>query len=156
MGLRFAEGPSARRAQSGPRIGPETTTELAPTAGEDRRQAGQAHAVLLVAAGRESLDAAALWSDAGQDRGAAIASGLGEPPPGPDFKRRAGRREGKVSEARVKGGPVPGPVEAPSTANPTDNCVQRRSGVSYLPYGNSIMEIPAKGSHVLRSGKQSG
>ena len=35
MGLRFAEGSSARRARSGPRIALETTTEIAAAVGED-------------------------------------------------------------------------------------------------------------------------
>lgn len=34
-------------------------------------------------------------------------------------------------------------VEAPGTANPTDNCIQWRSGVRYRSDGKSIMEIPA-------------
>jgi len=40
-----------------------------------------------------------VWSHTGQDRSATITSGLGEPPAGPDFKRRAGRR---VSEEWVE------------------------------------------------------
>ena len=53
MDLRFAEGPRARRAQSGPRIGSETTTKLAAAVGEDVWTAAETPPGLLVAAGRE-------------------------------------------------------------------------------------------------------
>jgi hypothetical protein len=45
--------------------------QLAATVGEDRRQAGDARAVLLAAAGGESSNAAAVWKHGPKDRGAA-------------------------------------------------------------------------------------
>jgi len=78
--------------------------QLAAAAGEDGRSIGQARTVLMAALGGESSDATVVWGHAGQDGSATIASGLGEPPPGPDFKRRAGRWEGKVSEESVERG----------------------------------------------------
>ena len=72
--------------------------------GENRRTADQARAVLLAPVGRESSQATLVWGHAGQDRRACLASGPGEPPPRPDFKQRAGRREGKVPEEAVERG----------------------------------------------------
>ena len=56
MDLRFAEGPSARRARAGPRIGSETTTGLEAAAGEDRWPIDQTRPLLLAALGRQSSD----------------------------------------------------------------------------------------------------
>jgi hypothetical protein len=60
--------------------------------------AGEACPILLASVGAESSHATVVCSHAGQDYSASLASGLGEPPPRPDFKVRAGRREGKVWE----------------------------------------------------------
>jgi hypothetical protein len=84
-----------------------TTNELAAAAGEDWRAADQPCVLLLAALGRESFDQAALRKRAVQDRGTTITSGVGEPP----SERISVSREaavGKVSEARVEGGPVSG------------------------------------------------
>jgi len=67
--------------------------QLATALGENRQAADQARPVLLAPVGRESSHATLVWSRAGQDRSAALASGVGEPPTRPDFKRRAGRTE---------------------------------------------------------------
>jgi hypothetical protein len=65
--------------------------QLAAEAGEDRWPIDQARPLLLAALGGESSHVTLVWSHAGQDRSAALASGVGEPPTRPDFKRRAGR-----------------------------------------------------------------
>jgi hypothetical protein len=70
---------------------------LAAEVGEDGRPADQARAVLLTAVGRESSDTAAVRSHAEQDYGPILSNGVGEPPTGSNFKRRAG----KVSEESV-------------------------------------------------------
>ena len=62
--------------------------QLAAAAGEDRRTAGEACALLLAAAGGEPSDAAALWSDAAKDRGTIPlcgTSGIGDPWVGADW-----------------------------------------------------------------------
>ena len=43
-----------------------------------------------------------VWSHAGQDRSAALASGVGEPPTRADFKRRAGRGRKSVGRNRSR------------------------------------------------------
>ena len=50
--------------------------QLAATAGKDRGQAGQARAVLLADAGRESSDQAAAWGDGRKDCRLAGADGV--------------------------------------------------------------------------------
>lgn len=52
--------------------------EFAAAVGEDGWTIDQARPVLLVALGGGSSDAAVVWSHAGQDRSATLASGLGE------------------------------------------------------------------------------
>jgi hypothetical protein len=63
--------------------------QLAAAVGEDRRLAGEARTVLLAAVGRESFHATLVWSHAGQDRSASIATGVGEPPNRSDFSDEA-------------------------------------------------------------------
>jgi hypothetical protein len=58
---------------------------LRTTAGENGRPFDQARPLLLAAPGGESSDAAALCEHAVQDRGATMASGIGEPQTGADF-----------------------------------------------------------------------
>ena len=52
---------------------PLVADELASAARENRRQAGQARAVLLADAGREPPDAATVWKHGAADRRAALA-----------------------------------------------------------------------------------
>ena len=47
---------------------------------------------------------------------------------------------------------VPWPVEALGTADPTDNCVQRWSGVFYRSGGKPTMEIPVNTKGIAPSG----
>ena len=86
--------------------------QLAAAAGEDRRPVGEARPLLLAAAGRESPDAAAVWSHGTADRGAARTRRVGEPTTGSDFSdaRDTGRqsvagigRNGSVSGFGVLG-----------------------------------------------------
>ena len=114
----------------------------------------QAIGLLVNAAvGREPSEQATLRGHCAADRLAVHASRVGElPTERISVSREAG--VGKVSEGRVGGRPwgspeeqklaVPWPVEAPGTANPTDNCVQRWSGVFYRSGRKPIMEIPGE------------
>src|SRR2546422_11774270 len=69
-----------------------------PAATENWRTAGETRPLLLAAAGGEPSDAAALRGHGKANRVAAVASGVGEPPAGSDFKRRADRgREDRKS-----------------------------------------------------------
>jgi len=52
--------------------------QLAATARDNRRTAGEACSLLLAAFGGESSDAAALWNPAVEDSGETIAIGVGE------------------------------------------------------------------------------
>jgi hypothetical protein len=65
--------------------------QLAAAVGEDRRTAHQTCALLLVAAGGASPDPAALCRHAGEDRGAAVASGISGPRNGVGFGDAEGR-----------------------------------------------------------------
>ena len=51
-------------------------TQLPAAVGETRRTAHQTRALLLVAAGGEPSDAAALWEYAAKDRGVTVAGGI--------------------------------------------------------------------------------
>jgi hypothetical protein len=72
----------------------------------------------------------------------------GESAPGLGFsdKRVTGRKRGSCglwgSRERHRW-PFPRPAEAPCTANPTDNCVRRRSDICCRLARRSITEIPA-------------
>jgi hypothetical protein len=69
-----------------------------------------------------------------------------------DLKREAGLdRLVELSQQRF---PLPWPAEASCTANPTDNCAQRRSDVSYRLGRRSTMEIPVTTQEVA-NGKHS-
>src|ERR1035437_3866488 len=61
--------------------------------GENRRTFDKARTLLLAAAGGEPSDAPALCKHAAQDRGAAIARGIGDPQGGADFGDAGGWRE---------------------------------------------------------------
>jgi hypothetical protein len=65
---------------------------------KDGRSAGETCPLLLAAPGREPSDATAVWSHAGQDRGATLASRVGEFLAGADFGGEEGV-DGKVSES---------------------------------------------------------
>src|ERR1039457_3700261 len=66
--------------------------QLAAAPGETRRAFNQACALLLAAAGGESSDAAAVWLHAAEDRGAAVASGIGGLQSAADFGDEIGRQ----------------------------------------------------------------
>ena len=72
--------------------------QLAAEAGKDGRSAGETCPLLLAAPGGEPSDATAVWSHAGQDRGATLASRVGEFLAGADFGGEEGV-DGKVSES---------------------------------------------------------
>ena len=72
--------------------------QLAAEAGKDGRSDGETCPLLLAAPGREPSDATAVWSHAGQDRGATLASRVGEFLAGADFGGEEGV-DGKVSES---------------------------------------------------------
>jgi len=78
---------AARAAQEDRRL---VVDQIAAEAGKDGRPIDPARPLLLAAFGGESSYATLAWSPAGQDRSAALASGVGGPPVRPDFKRRAG------------------------------------------------------------------
>ena len=85
---------------------PLVADELAATAGEDRRQAGQARPVLLAAAGRGPSDAAGVQRDSAADLDAALAGGVS---PG-------GYRTGRSDDEEKQGGMVERPRIAPKHA----------------------------------------
>jgi hypothetical protein len=58
--------------------------------------------ILLAAIGREPPDATLVWSSAGQDRSAALASGAGEPPNSLDFSDETGGEKEKCWRHRSK------------------------------------------------------
>lgn len=59
---------------------------------------GETCPLLLTTAGREPSDEAAIWSRAGQDRGATLASGVGELQTGSEFGHEGGWRKEKFEE----------------------------------------------------------
>lgn len=107
--------------------------------------------LLLATAGREPSDPATLRGHGAADRFAVHASGVGGAADRADFSEQGGRggksvrRKGRRRALGFYGGTklaVPWPVEAPGTANPTDNCVERKSGVFSRSGRRPIMEIP--------------
>ncbi len=77
--------------------------EFTATLGEDRRTAGEACPVLLVAAGRESSDAAVVRSDGGADRCAAASVGIAQAAAAPKKTIPISPRNGEVSEKAGSG-----------------------------------------------------
>ena len=67
--------------------------QLAAAAGENRGPSDKTRPLLLVAAGGESPDAAALWRHAAKDRDAAVAGGIKRPRSGANFDDAPGTRE---------------------------------------------------------------
>jgi hypothetical protein len=119
--------------------------QLAAAPSENRRTLGQARPLVL-AVGRGSSDAAALWSQAGQDCGATISSGIGGPQTGADFGDEGDR--GRKSVGGIgRGNGTFGlwhcqegqdwPLEAPSAENPTGHCSEKPLGVCYRSTANS-------------------
>jgi hypothetical protein len=87
---RVARGPGGASAEAGFAVPIETVTGLAKGSGNQAPSSAAALPVLSLTTSR--------------DRNACLARGLGEPPPRPDFKQRAGRREGKVPQESVERG----------------------------------------------------
>jgi len=83
---------------------PLVADELASAARENRRQAGQARAVLLADAGREPPDAATVWKHGAANRPAAPASRVGEPTTGWGFPEERGRGAAKCRKHGSKEG----------------------------------------------------
>ena len=119
-------------SSNGTGIGPVTTNQPAAAASENWRTAGETRPLLLAAAGGEASDAAALRGHGTANRVAALASGVGEPPAGSDFKRRADRGREGVGEIGRKRGcfglwhsqerpswPLPPVLEAANSKNST-------------------------------------
>jgi len=75
--------------------------QLAAAPGENRRTVDQARTLLLAATCGEPSDAPALWKHAAEDRGAAIARGIGDPQGGADFGDAGGWREGELSTESI-------------------------------------------------------
>ena len=69
--------------------------QLAAAAGENRRTVDQARTLLLAAAGGEPSDAAAVCRHAAEDRGAAVAGGIGGLLSATDFGDEIGRQRDK-------------------------------------------------------------
>jgi len=69
--------------------------QLAAAVGEDGWPIDQARPLLLAAPGREPPDAATVWKHGAADRLAALASRLGEPTTGSDFREERGREAAK-------------------------------------------------------------
>jgi hypothetical protein len=74
--------------------------QLAAAPAENRRTVDQARTLLLAAAGGEPSDAPALWQHAAEDRGAAIARGIGDPQGGADIGD-AGGWKGELSAESI-------------------------------------------------------
>ena len=94
-------------------------------------------------------DAIPLWQGSGT-----LASRVGESATGSDFTDKRGRGGKSVGGTGRRMGscglwgsrgrhrwPLLWPAKAPCTATPTDNCVQRRSGVCYRSGRRSLMEM---------------
>jgi hypothetical protein len=64
--------------------------QLAAEAGEDGRSSGETCPLLLAVLGGESSHATLVWSHAGQDRSASLASGVSEPANRSDFSDETG------------------------------------------------------------------
>src|SRR2546425_10311690 len=122
---------SARRSDGTARIDRPFGVRT-PAASENWRTAGETRPLLLAAAGGEPSDAAALRGHGKANRVAAVGSGVGEPPAGPDFKRRADRGRKGVGEIGRRGGwfglwhsqerprrPLPPVLEAANSKNST-------------------------------------
>lgn len=76
--------------------------QLAATAGEDGRKAGETRSVLLAPTGGEPPDAAAVWGHPRQDHSVALSSRIGEPMPGSDFGDERGRGAAKCRDHRLE------------------------------------------------------
>ena len=70
---------------------PLVAHQLAAAVGENGPPIDQARPLLLAAPGREPSDQGAVWGHAVQDRGATLASGIGEPQTGSVFGDEGGR-----------------------------------------------------------------
>ena len=70
------------------------------------RTSNQARPLLLAATGREPPDAATVWKHGGADRLAALASRVGEPTTGSDFREERGRGAAKCRKHGSKEGLV--------------------------------------------------
>jgi len=68
------------------------------------RTSNQARPLLLAATGREPPDAATVWKHGGADRLAALASRVGEPTTGSDFREERGRGAAKCRKHGSKEG----------------------------------------------------
>ncbi len=76
---RLQPGQSLTAAGAAEENRPRLAQQIAAAPGENRRTFNQACPILLAAAGREPSDAEVLWKHAAENRGATIASGIGEP-----------------------------------------------------------------------------
>ena len=82
--------------------------QLAAAIGEDGRPVSQARTVLLVAAGRKSSDAAAVWQHGAANLGATAACGITETVRQEEEFINNEAREGEVSEKSLRAAAVPG------------------------------------------------
>lgn len=94
--------------------------------------------------GGEPSDAAALWSQAGQDCGTIISSGISGSQTGTDFADEGdrgrksvggiGRRNGRFRLWHFQGWqnwPLPWALEAPNAESPAGHCIEKPLGVCY-------------------------